>query len=331
VRLVPGIAYIDRKQAELRVDGSAIAVYAGGERVGTVPLAPLGRIVMVGDLAIRTPVFHRLADQGVDVVLLSGKRQRYRGRLVGRLHRHARLRLRQYELSTGPFALECSRTWIVRKLGGQLGFLKEVAEERPVERRVLFRAVEVVNQVAEKVPGTTALDSLRGLEGGAAAAYFGALSQLFRDGLGFDGRTRRPPRDPVNALLSLTYTLVHYEWVRECEVIGLDPLVGFYHQLDYGRESLACDLTEPSRPDVDRWVWDLFRSRRFTERDFAAEGERAGCYLKKVARGRYYQAYEEWAVARRSAMRDEVQALARSILDGEDPLPYGESEATDSQ
>ncbi len=329
--VVPGIAYIDRKQAELKLDGSTIAVYAGGERVGTVPLAPLGRIVMVGDLVIHTPVFHRLAGQGVDVVFLSGKRQRYRGRLIGSLHRHARLRLRQYELSAGPFALDCARAWIGKKLGGQLGLLKDMAEDRPAERRAALRAVEVVGQVAEKVPVAASLESLRGLEGGAAAAYFGALSQLFRDGLGFDGRTRRPPRDPVNALLSLTYTLVHYEWVRECELIGLDPLVGFYHQLDYGRESLACDLTELSRPEVDRWVWDLFRVRHFTERDFSTEGERAGCYLKKAARGRYYQAYEEWAVARRSAMREEVQALARSILDGEDPLSYGESEATGSQ
>src|SRR5262249_48116756 len=122
----------------------------------------------------------------------------------------------------------------------------------------------------------------------------------------------------------------HYEWVRECELIGFDPLVGFYHQLDYGRESLACDLTEPSRPEVDCWIWELFRQRCFTARDFSLVSERPGCYLKKGSRGRYYQEYEKWIVPRRSMMRAEVEALARSILDGEDTVPSGEPDAADS-
>jgi CRISPR-associated protein Cas1 len=324
-----GTAYIDRKQAELRLDGSAIAVYANGERAGTVPLGPLGRLVLIGDLVVHTSVLRRLAEQSVDVIFLSGKLQQCRGRLVGRLHRHARLRLRQYELSTGPFAFYCSRGLVGRKLAGQIALLNDAAAERPSERTALLRAAGMIGAVAAKVPAAASLESLRGLEGGAAAAYFAALTRLFPDSLSFDGRTRRPPRDPVNALLSLTYTLVHHEWVRECELIGFDPLVGFYHQLDYGRESLACDLTEPSRPDVDRWVWELFRLRRFTSRDFSTDNERPGCYLKKAGRGRYYQVYEEWMALRRSAMRAEVEALARSILDGEDALPIRESNAAD--
>ncbi len=324
-----GTAYIDRKHAELRLDGSAIAVYANGERAGTVPLAPLGRVVLVGDLLVHTSVLGRLAEQSVDVVLLSGKLQQCRGRLVGRVHRHARLRLRQYELSAAPFAVDWSRGLVARKLAGQLALLEEAAAERPGERAALMRAGAVIRAVADKVASATSLQTLRGLEGGAAAAYFNGLTQLFADSLGFEGRTRRPPTDPVNALLSLTYTLVHREWVRECELIGFDPLVGFYHQLDYGRESLACDLAEPWRPEVDRWVWGLFRLRLFAQRDFSSEAERPGCYLKKSARGRFYQAYEEWIGPRRGAMRSEAEELARIILDGEDPLPVGERQAAD--
>ncbi len=144
--------------------------------------------------------------------------------------------------------------------------------------------------------------------------------------MAFTGRTRRPPRDPVNALLSLTYTLVHWEWVRECELIGLDPFLGFYHEVDYGRESLACDLAEPGRPAVDRWVWELCRARTFQARDFAADTERPGCYLKKAVRGRYYEAYEAWAAPRRTLMRAAVEALARRLLDGTDAVPVGEPE-----
>ena len=325
-----GIAYIDRKNAELRLDGSAIAVYAQGERQGVVPLAPLARLVLIGDLTVHTALMRRLAQQSVDVLFLSGKLQQCRGRLVGRVHRHARLRLRQYEISRGSFAPEYSRTLVTRKLAGQAALLQDAAVQRPEKRTELLRAGNTIAACAEKVSAAHSLESLRGLEGGAAAAYFPALTTVFAGSLNFEGRSRRPPRDPVNALLSLTYTLAHYEWVRECELIGFDPLIGFYHQLDYGRESLACDLAEPFRPEVDRWIWTLFRERCFTARDFSADNERPGCYLKKACRGRYYQAYEEWIATRRPAMRAEVAALARRILYGEDTLSCGEPDSASS-
>src|SRR5690349_18091839 len=173
-----GTAYIDRQNAELRLDGSAIAVYANGERAGTIPLAPLGRLVLLGDLLIRASLLGRLADESVDVVFLSGKRQQYRGRFVGRPHRHARLRLRQYELSSGPFAFERAREWVSRKLAKQVTLLKDAAVERPAERTALLRAAGVAEASAENVLSATSLETLRGLEGSAAAAYFAALTRL---------------------------------------------------------------------------------------------------------------------------------------------------------
>lgn len=315
-----GTAYIDRKDAEVRLDGSALAVYVDGKREGLVPLVPLDRLVLIGNLTVETKALHRLSEEGVSVLLLSGKRQAFRGRLAGRLHRHARLRTRQYEQCQGGLSWELAREWIGRKLAGQEMFLRDAASVRSGDRSSVLDAAGRVARAAAKVPDCDSVESLRGIEGGAAAAYFAALPALFPPSLGFQGRDRRPPRDPVNALLSLTYTLVHWEWVRECELIGLDPMVGFYHELDYGRESLACDLVEPVRPDVDRWVWELCRSRAFEARDFSSEVERPGCYLKKGARGRFYAAYEDWAGPRRSAMRTETESVARRILDGEDPL-----------
>jgi CRISPR-associated protein Cas1 len=322
-----GTAYIDRKDAMLRLDGAAIAVYADGERAGLVPLAPLSRLVLIGNVTLETRLLHRLYEDDVAVLLLSGKRQAFRGRLGGRAHGHARLRLRQYDRRGDGLGLELAREWVARKLDGQAAWLREAADLRPGDRAPLLRAAAVIEEVCGKVAAAESLDRLRGLEGGAAAAYFGALPVLFPDGLGFAGRARRPPGDPVNALLSLTYTLLYWEWVRECEMIGLDAMVGFLHDVDYGRESLACDLVEPSRPAADRWVWDLFRTRVFEERDFSSDAERPGCYLKKAARARFYESYEAWVSARRSAMRSEVEGLARRILDGADPLSVGEAGA----
>jgi len=313
-----GTVYIDRKDAELRLDGGALAVYVNGERDGLVPLAPLDRVVLIGNLTIETAALSRLCEDGIAVLLLSGRRQSFHGRVVGRLHNHARLRLQQYKLAGGPLALALAREWVGRKLAGQAAFLREAAEQRPGERLVLLSAADTIERVRDRAVQAESVESLRGLEGGGAAAYFGALPTVFPDSLGFSGRERRPPRDPVNALLSLTYTLVHFEWVRECEVIGLDPLVGFYHEVDYGRESLACDLTETSRPAADRWVWELFRARVFEARDFSSDTDRPGCSLKKGARRRFYEAYEGWMAPRRSEMRAEVESLARRLLDGAD-------------
>jgi CRISPR-associated protein Cas1 len=162
------------------------------------------------------------------------------------------------------------------------------------------------------------VQNLVGLEGSASAAYFSGYTKLFPPSLEFTGRNRRPPRDPVNAILSLSYTMLHYETVREIEVIGLDPTIGFLHQFEYGRESLACDLVEIHRPMVDEFVWELFRERSLTDRDFSYEKERPGCYLKKESRKRFYPWYEAWAKTLRSHITDTVRALARRILDGKD-------------
>ena len=95
------------------------------------------------------------------------------------------------------------------------------------------------------------MERLRGIEGAAAAAYFQGFTRLFPPSLEFTGRNRRPPRDPVNAVLSLSYTPLHFEAVQAVCAAGLDPLIGFYHELVFGRESLASDLIEPLWPKVD--------------------------------------------------------------------------------
>ncbi|RMH36985.1 MAG: CRISPR-associated endonuclease Cas1 [Nitrospirae bacterium] len=315
-----GTVYIDRKDAELRLDGRALAVYVDGEREGTVPLVPISRLVLVGRLTVETAVLHRLADEGVDVVFLSGKRQRFHGRMVGRLHRHGRVRVAQYACSRGPLALVLARQWVLTKLERQRALLAELAEAGRLDRVTALHAQGVLDTVLPQVGEVESFDRLRGFEGAAAAAYFRAFATAFPPSLAFHGRARRPPPDPVNALLSLTYTLVHWEWVRECETIGLDPVIGFYHDFEYGRDSLACDLLEPDRPLIDRWVWEVFHTRQITGRDFSSDRDRPGCSLTKSARARYYELYEAWMANRRPLMRTDVSQLVQRVLDGENAV-----------
>lgn len=316
-----GTLYIDKKELHIKLDGNALSFYAAGKKEGIVPINPLKRVVVIGSVAIETPVLHRLADENISVVFLSGKRLRFRGMMHGRLHNNGILRLKQYEKSLSEFAMDTARDIVIRKILGQTQLLEEVKQHRAEHGLKTSSAISTLKDVLYSVRHTDSKEVLMGLEGGATAAYFSAYTELFADSLEFDKRTRRPPKDPVNAMLSLCYTLLHYEITREIEVIGLDPLIGFYHRFEYGRESLSCDLVEPYRPDVDRFVYEIFRTRQFAARDFAADDERPGCYLKKGSRQRFYLAYEDWAKEFRQKWRNEARDLARKIMDGQDIIP----------
>jgi CRISPR-associated protein Cas1 len=322
-----GTLYIDRKELQVKLDGSSLAFYAKGEREGVVPINPLKRVIIVGNITIESSVLNRLANSGISVLFLSGKRLNFCGILHGKLHKNGLLRIKQYEKSlslksSAPnFVMEISVNIVKRKIEGQRELLLYVKKTRPDLSLVLTNAACILQGIIMEIEKRDiSLESLRGFEGGASASYFSAYTAMFPDSLEFTGRNRRPPEDPVNAMLSLCYTLLHYEFVREIEVIGLDPTIGFYHQFEYGRESLACDLVEPFRPFVDRFVWELFRERVFTKRDFASNDERPGCYLKKASRRRFYPLYEEWAKNMRSMWVEEIRTLARRILDGQEPV-----------
>ncbi|MBV6341994.1 MAG: CRISPR-associated endonuclease Cas1 [Candidatus Magnetobacterium sp. LHC-1] len=315
-----GTLYIDRKDILIRDDGNTLAFYANGTKEGSVPIKPLKRVVIVGSVTLETSALHKLAQEGVTVVFLSGRSLSFNGIFHGRLHNNGVLRVKQYEMSLSDFSRLFSVEIVRRKVDTQIGLLKEALQERPDKRLPLFTALKTLEKISEKVTGLPDQDTLMGLEGGAASSYFQAYTTLFADSLGFVKRTRRPPEDPVNAMLSLCYTMLHYEMVREIEVIGLDPFIGFYHRFEYGRESLACDLVESFRADVDRFVWHLFRKREFTDRDFFQDSERAGCYLKKEGRKRFYPMHEQWAKEMRGSYVNSVRELTRRIMDGQDAL-----------
>jgi len=333
-----GTLYIDRKDIVVKVDGNALAFYSAHEREGSVPIAPLKRVIMAGNITTETRALSRLALEGVSVLFLSGKRLKFSGMLHGRLHNNGLLRVRQYEKSLTNFALEAACDLVRRKAVAQCELLMSIREVRSDLRYPLTQASGVIQRIISgieqemesmkdpashtyaKLEDNTSFDRIRGLEGGASAAYFSAFTKVFPGSLKFINRNRRPPKDPVNAMLSLCYTMLHFEMVREIEIIGLDPVIGFYHQFDYGRESLACDLVEPFRPVIDKFVWELFRGRTLTERDFAMEDERPGCYLKKKSRKKFYPLYEDWAKTMRPQWVEEVRGLARRILNGQDTV-----------
>lgn len=320
-----GTLYIDRKDLTVKTRDGALMFYSeSGVHEGNVPMNPLKRVVVVGDIAIGASVLHALGERGVTVAFLSGKHLRYRGHFTGPIHNNGILRMRQYAFVMNGGAGAAARDIVRRKLSGQRDVLADARERRPDLRFALTKAIGVIEKGVELLDREPDLPmhSVRGIEGGAAASYFGAFTEMFPPSLEFTKRNRRPPEDPVNAMLSLIYTMLHLECLREIQVIGLDPTIGVYHAFEYGRESLACDMIELFRPVADAWVWELFREREFAARDFSSGGERPGTYLKKEGRKRFFQLYEEWVRTVRSGITAEVRALASRIMDdGQNSLP----------
>lgn len=315
-----GTLYIDRKDLLLKLDGNAIGIYCNGKKEGTVPLYPLKRIIISSNVIFETRLIKRLMDNNITVIFLSGKNMRFCGILRGKLHNNGLLRVKQYKnYLDKEFRINFSKELIFRKLQKH----KELLEEwQYLNHQPISSAIKTIEQIIKSLHnGSFSIETIRGIEGGAASTFFSVYMLLFDKNLNFCNRNRRPPLDPVNAMLSLCYTLVHYEVVREIELIGLDPTIGFYHEFEYGRESLACDIVELFRPYVEEFVFRIFNEKIFTEDDFVNNDKKSGCYLKKESREKFYFTYEEWIKNLRSFIRDEIRDIARRLMDEKEPLP----------
>ena len=301
-----GLLVLDRRDMALRLDGDAVAVYEGGVRKGSVPLKLVDQLVVHGSgITLDAGVLGRLAEQGGVGVMLSGRHGRRVAYILGPGHNDICARLAQARAVTDEAQIDAwAARLVMAKLRQQRRFLRQALTLRPDARKPLLDGVRRLDhelsrlaamQAPQRNPGAAAL---RGIEGSAAAAYFKAYGALFADVLAFTGRNRRPPLDPVNACLSLGYTLAHAQAVHACQAAGLDPLMGLYHRPSHGRASLASDLMEPLRARVDAWVWGLFRERCLRPEHFWRDG--AACLLGKAGREHFYEAY---APLRRVAAR----------------------------
>jgi CRISPR-associated protein Cas1 len=282
--------FVDRRGVEIGLESGAIVFRENGKRVGTVPVAPISRVFLRGDVRLSAALLGKLGEHGVGVVVLSG-RQGKPSMLLARPHNDAERRVRQWQRSLDEaFGLRLAKSLITRKLQRQIEWFDELRQTEMRARYALTHAAHLLGEHEAKLSELPGLGQLRGLEGSAAACYFAGLRALVPESWQFRSRNRRPPRDPFNALLSLGYTLAHAELVISLHGAGFDPYVGFYHQLDFGRESLASDLLEPLRPLVDRFVLRLVREQILRPEHFSTT--ESGCLLSKAGRVHFYAAYE---------------------------------------
>ena len=227
--------YVDRRDIHLQHDAGAIAFYENGQRSATVPLAPITRVILRGKVTLEASLLGHLGERGIGLLFLSGRQGRP-SLLLGRAHHDTRRRVAQTRRSLDPvFCLDYARQLVGDKLEGQAQWFEQLRTRYPSQRLPLTHTLRQLREHQQRLPQAARLDSLRGLEGAAAASYFAGLRAVLPPSLGFTERNRRPPRDPFNALISLTYTLLTAEIAMALHIAGYDPCIGYYHRLSQGR------------------------------------------------------------------------------------------------
>jgi CRISPR-associated protein Cas1 len=282
--------YVKEQGAVLRRTGERLVVTKDREVLEDVPILHVEQVVIMGNVQLTTPATALLLQKDIDVVFLSSY-GKFRGRLMTTGSRFARLRHAQLQyLADEQAVLALAQAIVAGKLRNQAALLRRLPGARS-----LGSAVQTLDQVRRRARQATDLDSLRGYEGTAGASYFGALRTQIPQTWGFTRRIYHPPPDPVNAMLSLGYTLILKDITAAVQLVGLDPFLGFFHALDYGRPSLCLDLMEAFRPLVDGMVFQLIHDQRIQEGEFkpTEKNGKDAVLLEEPALQRYLRVYEQ--------------------------------------
>lgn len=264
--------YLVEQGSKLAREGRRVVVVKDGETLAQIAVLQISQVIVYGNIQITTPALRLLLDEGVEVVLLS-ETGRFYGRVVGAPGGAGARRVAQALRSRdAAFTLALAQRLVAGKLHNMKVFLQRYA--RRMDAPEVAVAAEALNKWQARCGRTTTLPSLLGAEGQGAALYFGVWKSLLKPPFTFAKRIRRPPTDPVNVLLSFGYTLLAQNVLGAVLAAGLDPYIGFLHQLEYNRPALALDLMEEFRPlVVDSVTLRCLNNGIVTPDDFVAGDE----------------------------------------------------------
>lgn len=274
MRMLQNTLYVLRPKAYLSLEGENILVEEGREAIGRFPLHNLEGVVAFGYTGASPALMGACGQRQIALTFLS-MHGRFLARVVGGQKGNVLLRKTQYRWSDSEAAsLDMAKGFLLGKLYNSRWVLQRARRDYALrlDDGRLSSAADAQARALDRVRGANSLEEARGVEGEAATVYFAVLDDLIlqqKQAFCFRGRTRRPPMDPVNALLSFAYTLLAHESAAALEAVGLDPYVGFLHRDRPGRASLALDLMEEFRAIMaDRFVLTLINTRQVTPKDF---------------------------------------------------------------
>ncbi len=282
--------YLNEQQSIVKKRDEYLIIQYPDKRKTEIPLIRVSQIVVAGDVTLTTPALHTLLERGIEVCFLS-MYGHFRGRLSPPVAKNALIRREQYRVHTDPQkALLVAQACVKGKLTNMRTML--LRANRQTQNEDMSKAADALQQAIQRIGSAPTVGSLLGVEGQGSAIYFGVFGKLLREPWCFVHRRRRPPTDPVNAMLSLGYTLLSNQVASAIQVVGLDPYAGFLHQTRHGRPALALDLMEEFRPIiVDSVVLNICNHHILSEQDF--HEELGVVLLKPEARKTFYRKFEE--------------------------------------
>jgi CRISPR-associated protein Cas1 len=290
--------YVTTQGAYLAKDGETVAVRIGEETRLRVPIHTLGSIVCFGQVGASPFLLGFCGERNVTVAFLT-ENGRFLARVQGPVSGNVLLRREQYRRADDEIATAAiTRAMLAAKIANSRTVLLRALRDRPQSPGVehLRAAAVVLGQHLDSLRDGLPLDSLRGIEGGAARIYFDVFDELITQQKGdffFQERSRRPPLDNINALLSFIYTLLRHDCESALESVGLDPAVGFLHRDRPGRPSLALDLMEELRAFLaDRLALSLINLQQIRGDGFTRT-ESGGVLMDDTTRKTVLIAYQK--------------------------------------
>jgi len=289
--------FVLTENSYLYLDGENVVVACEEETIGRFPLHTLTGILYFGYKGASPALMGACAGQNINLCFMKPN-GRFLARICGESHGNVLLRKEQYRVSDSQIeSCSLARRFIVGKLYNARWSLERATRDHP--QRVDLDKLKIVSAqlaaAAKKAEEMTDLEELRGLEGEAAMRYFGALDELFlqnKDAFYFRCRSRRPPLDNVNAMLSFAYAILGNDCAAALESVGLDAYAGFLHRDRSGRASLALDLMEELRPIfADRFVVSCVNNR-VVKPDHFEMGENGAVTMNDAGRRAFLNAYQ---------------------------------------
>ncbi len=285
--------YVTRQETYLHKERETIVIKQGKEKLGQFPAISVSNILCFGQVSVSPFLMGYCGEQGIGLAFYS-EYGKFLARVQGKQTGNVLLRRAQYRWADDDEkSVSIARLMVAAKIAnGRSVLMREVRNHG--ENKNLSEAISRLAISLRRAEHAHSVSEAMGIEGDAASTYFGVFNELLRgSGFEFGGRVRRPPTDPVNALLSYIYTLITHECSSALQGVGLDPYVGFLHQDRPGRVSLALDLLEEFRaPWADRFVLTLINRKQIQLKDFITEASGA-VRLKDDARKTLLVAWQE--------------------------------------
>lgn len=259
--------YVLQPGTYIRKDGETLRIYKDGQVIETIPATGLTQLALAGRASISGAVLDYLIRNKIDTVFMTID-GRFRARLLLDDAGHVALRQQQYiRLADPTYALKIASAIVRGKLENQGRMLLRRAGQLNIAE--LRTPAVQIKALQERLKKAKNIDEVRGVEGYGARLFYSAFGLLIRnDKFTFNGRNRRPPRDPVNGMLSFVYMLFTNEVLNGLKNSGLDPYLGTLHEIASGRPSLACDLVEEWRVFAERLVLSLINRKAVQPDDF---------------------------------------------------------------